>query len=247
MCVHQHTQTLADRITSPLQQRHQSLSTLFITMTQLHVATTQNRFLMEVDMERELNALRPLTTSNLQQLFIRSTEIHEEILDQVFATTCVRITSGYTWKRKVLSETNCINFKVAMRRYPAFLALPARTRSLIFREIKYVTKIVERWNDIVHNCTLPHMVNLDVRPYALWRLSKCTDLKFVEQENQRGEPTPNVPVGRTYPIDMVRDILDNRDGATDAILLLVGEDQHQLTMIANDFKSLLLRRANGAA
>ena len=46
---------------------------------------------------------------------------------------------------------------------------------------------------------------------------------------------------------MVRDILDNRDGATNAILLLVGEDQHQLTMIANDFKSLLLRRANGAA
>ena len=52
--------------------------------------------------------------------------------------------------------------------------------------------------------------------------------------------------GHTYPIEMVRDIVHNRDGATDAILLLVGGDQHQLTMIANDFKSLLLRRANGA-
>ena len=40
-------------------------------------------------MQRELIALRPLTTDNLQQLFIRETDIHDEILDQVFAPTCV--------------------------------------------------------------------------------------------------------------------------------------------------------------
>ena len=44
---------------------------------------------------------------------------------------------------------------------------------------------------------------------------------------------------------MVRDIAHYRDGTTDAILLLVGEDQQQLTKIANDFKSLLLRRDIG--
>ena len=68
------------------------------------------------------------------------------------------------------------------------------------------------------------MVNLDVRPLELWRLSKCTDLNFVEQENQRGDLSPIVPVGRIYPIEMVRDIAHYRDGTTDAILLLVGED-----------------------
>ena len=63
------------------------------------------------------------------------------------------------------------------------------------------------------------MVNLDVRPVALRCLSKCTDLNFEERENQRGDPSPNVPVGRIYPIEMVRDIVHNRDGATHAILL----------------------------
>ena len=92
-----------------------------------------------------------------------------------------------------------------------------------------MTKIVEHWNDIAALCTLAF-----------------GDLNFVERENQRDDPLPVVPVGRIYQIEMVRDIVHYRHGATDAILLLVGEDQQQLTMIANDFKSLLLRRANGA-
>ena len=119
--------------------------------------------------------------------FSTSIDRTEEELDDLFRNTCRRVAIGYAWLQSALRRSGKRTFLPAMRRFPAYEMLPAEKKSRIETEIKYIRCIYENWGRIVTHCTLPIMTGLDVRPFPLWKLSKCIDLNFVEKENNKGK------------------------------------------------------------
>ena len=63
------------------------------------------------------------------------------------------------------------------------------------------------------------MKNLNVRTFPLWKLSKCKNYSFVKRENRKdGSQKRENPTPKEYNLEQVQDVVDNKPGATEAIL-----------------------------
>lgn len=203
----------------------------------------QNTILFNVDLTNGVNLQRQNNNSTLLGEFNLLAQQHQHQLNQNFQNTIRRIVTGYAFYRNALESTGRRTFKPAMRRFQDFQALDEERKKEICRDIEYIKKIFESWGDIVQNCTMPHMTNLDVRNFPLWKLARCHSYAFVEMENNRGN-TRSRPTARSYHMYMVDDIVDNVPGSTDLILNEVNRDPEQIGLIAKDFHRILIRRAN---
>lgn len=165
--------------------------------------------------------------------------------DDLFRSTCRRIAVGYAMYRNTLQSTGRVTFRTAMRCYPNFRALPHEQREEFFREMKYIKKIYEGWEIMVHNCTLSCMSSVDVRTYKLWKLARCVKYEYVEEENIRNSAVrPSRRVEPSYFMYMVDDIVNNVGGSTDRLLSHISHDPEQIKLIAKDFHDKLLSRGN---
>ena len=88
------------------------------------------------------------------------------------------------------------------------------------------------------------MTNIDVRGFPLWKLARCTNISFVEKENNRNNTVKPRPTPRAYNMYLVDDIVNNVPGSTDRLLNEVHHDDDQLALIAKDFHRIIVRRAD---
>ena len=193
-----------------------------------------------------MNLQRQNNNSMLLGEFDLLAQQNQNQLNQYFLLTISRIVTGYAFYRNALESTGRRTFKTAMRRFPDFQALDDDRKEEICRDIEYIKKIYESWGDIVQNCTMPNMTNIDVRNFPLWKLARCHSYAFVENENNKTN-TRSRPTPRSYHLYMVDDIINNVAGSTDMILNEVNRDSEQINLIAKDFHRILLRRANNLA
>ena len=215
-------------------------------MAQVHVANRQNPLLFDIDMGQEVDVCRRRSCIQLRRNFIATSDDYDGMLDEAFRTQCRRIAMGYAWMRNVMAETGRVTFKTAVRRDRHFQSLPERRKTAIYREIKHISSIVENWQLIVHHCSLPWMANVDVRTYPLWKLAKCRTYSYVEKENRTDEGKKNHhTLAKEYNLQQVNDIVDNRNGATEAILMQVDRNPDQIDLICEDLKIAFRRRATG--
>ena len=205
----------------------------------------QNKILSTVDLRADVATWRqssdPVLIHEISNLLVS----RDGDLDELFQSTCRRITVGYALRQNILQRSGMRNFKPAIRRLPAFLNLTPLQQTRIENDMKYIKCIYENWTLIVRNCTLPMMTSLDIRPFPLWKLAKCITLNFVEKENAKGNCGGRRPTQRAYRLSMVDDIVENVDGSTQTLLDLVGNDEEQIKKIADDFHKALLRRIDG--
>ena len=81
------------------------------------------------------------------------------------------------------------------------------------------------------------MKNLDVRTFPLWKLSKCKNYSFVERENRKdGSQKRENPTPKEYNLEQVQDVVDNKPGATEAIVDQVDRDPVQIDVMCDDIK-----------
>ena len=203
----------------------------------------QNTILFNVDLTNGVNFQRQTNNSMLLGQFNLLAQENQHQLNTYFQLTIRRIVTGYAFYRNALEISGRRTFKPAMRRNPEFQALDEDRKEEICRDIECIKKIHETWDNIVQNCTMPHMTNIDVRNFPLWKLARCHSYEFVEKENNRVN-TRSRPTARTYHLYMVDDIVNNVAGSTDLILNEVNRDTEQINLIAKDFHRVLLRRAN---
>ena len=75
-------------------------------------------------------------------------------------------------------------------------------------------------------------------------MSKCKNYNFVEKENRKdGSQKREHVTPKEYNIEQVQDVVDNKPGATEAILDQVDRDPVQIDMICDDIKIAFHRRA----
>ena len=213
-------------------------------MAQIHIADRQNPLLFQMDMNAEVSTLRQQTTRNLGRTYMASSQEYEDVLDETFIMLCRQIATGYAWQRNIMAETGRSTFKTAVRRDQEFQARPESRKKVIYREMKHISSIVNNWQSIQHNCSLPWMNNVDVRTFPLWISAKCKNYTFIEKENQKdGSRKREHPTAKEYNLEQVQDVVDNKPGATEAILDQVDRDLGQIDMICDDIKIEFHRRA----
>ena len=205
----------------------------------------QNPILLTVNLRADVSRNRPSTERVLIDQFTDLLVSSEDQLDDIFRSTCQRVAVGYALLRKAIKRSGMRNFKSAMEHDRHFQTLTPERQKRIYTDIKYIRCIYENWNQIVRNCTLSIMTNLDVRPFPLWKLAKCINLNFVEKENEKAQQGRKKPTQRTYDLSMVDEIIENVPGSTQRLLDVVENDEEQIKKIGDDFQKALLRRANG--
>ena len=199
-------------------------------MAQIHVANRQNPLMSDVDINHNVDMCRQWSCSQLGRSYVTNSQDYDGMLDQSFRIQCMRIATGYAWAKKAMIETGRLTFKTAVRQDRHFQNLPPQRKKIIHREIKHITSIVENWQAIVHHCTLPWMVNY----------------QFVELENKKDDTKKrNRSLTKEYNIHQVNDIVDNRQGATEAILNQVDRDPDQIDLFCEDLKIAFHRRSQG--
>ena len=204
-----------------------------------------NAILLTINLSADMASYERRSEPTLVQEFCTLIEQTDEELDELFRMTCRRVALGYAWLQNALRRSGRRTFKPAMRRFPAYQSLTAETKTRIETDIRYIRCIYENWQLIVRNCTLPIMSDLDVRSFPLWKLAKCRNLGFVENENNKVNAVRRRPTQRAYSLTMIYDIVDNKTRSTETLLSLVGNDQEQIKKISEDFHDVLQRRANG--
>ena len=199
-------------------------------MAQIHVANRQNPLMSDADINHNVNMCRQWSCTQLSRSYVTNSQDYDGMLDQSFRIQCMRIATGYAWAKKAMIETGRLTFKTAVRQDRHFQNLPPQRKKIIHREIKHITSIVENWQAIVHHCTLPWMVNY----------------QFVELENKKDDTKKrNRSLTKEYNIHQVNDIVDNRQGATEAILNQVDRDPDQIDLFCEDLKIAFHRRSQG--
>ena len=205
-----------------------------------------NAILSTVDLNADVASWRQHSEPDLVRELSNLFATREEDLDDIFRSTCRLVAVGYALLQNALRRSGMRNFKPAMRQVPAYRSLPHPQKKRIEINMTYIKCIFENWDLIVSNCTLPIMTDLDIRPFPLWKLSRCITLSFVENENNKVNRVRKRPTQRAYALSMVDDIVSNVDGSTQALLDLIGNDEDQLKKIADDFHKALVRRVNGS-
>ena len=145
-------------------------------MAQIHVANRQNQLLFQIDMSVDVSTLRQQTSRNLGRTYMASSEEYEEVLDQAFIMQCRRIATGYAWQRNIMAETGRSTFKTAVRRDHEFQARPENKKKATYLEMKHISSIVNNWQSIKHNCSLPWMTNLDYKNISAMEVVKVQKL-----------------------------------------------------------------------
>ena len=225
---------------------HTDTHTTSDVMAQIHVANRQNPLLFQIDMENDVDIFRQRCCTQLRRTYLATSDDYDGMLDEAFRVQCRRIATGYAWMRNLMAETGRATFKTAVRRDREFQAHRPRRKKQVYREIKHITSIVENWQSIKHNCSLPWMINIDVRTYPLWKLSKCKNYNYVEKENKKDDVrTRTHVIPKEYNVQQVQDVVENKDGATEAILEQVDNDADQIDLICEDIKIAFHRRARG--
>ena len=206
--------------------------------------TYQNAILFDVNLVNAVAIQRQNTSNILLGQYNQLAQQTQQQLDQYFQLTVRRIVIGYAIYRNALELSGLRTFKPAMRRFPEFQCLDEDRKEEIYMEMEYTKHIYEGWEDIVRNCTLPYMTNIDIGNYPLWKLARCTNLTFVESESNKNNRQRPRPTSCSYHLFMVDDIINNVEGSTDRILDVVRQDADQINLISKDFQRVLLRRAN---
>ena len=80
--------------------------------------------------------------------------------------------------------------------------------------------------------------------FPLWKLSKCTQGTYIEDENDKLLGIRPPPTTRSYEMYMVDDLVSNVAGSTERILSAIDNDETQLKLLAKDFQRAMKRRMN---
>ena len=210
---------------------------------QVGLVELQNPILLTINMERDMNNNRQNYEGYLIGEFSTQIDTLMSQKDEMFRLTCRHVAFGYAMYKNALARSGKKRFKPAVRRFAPFQQLPEDKQEKIIKEMPYITKIYEGWSDIVKWCTRPHVTNLDIRGFPLWKLSRCANENFVEDENNKGSQVKRRPINRDYEIHLVDDFINNIPGSTDVLLSRANGDPDQINLISKDVRRLLLRKA----
>lgn len=207
----------------------------------------QNTCMENVDLDAEIGAIRdPRETDGeheqrVQSLFEDVIPAEEEILlDQLWNNRVREVAVGKCWIDAALKRANKKTFVPAMRGVVWWEALDATRRDAINRRVKYVQTVYKHWHSIVMYCTLPHMKYVDVRRLSLYELSRCIDLWWVEDYNNRHNPNrKRNRVEKLFAGAQIEALLkdpttNTANNATKALLRTVRDDRQQYRLLAND-------------
>ena len=202
-----------------------------------------NTILYGINMPDMLTGNAQQDENNLLNQLSTTIDLSENEKDVMFNTTCREVAYGYAWFEKVMRRTGKSKFLVAMRYVPAWQTLSETKQKRIHTIMKYIKLIVENWSTMVRKLTQPNII-LDVRMFPLWKLSKCTQGTYIEDENDKLLRIPTPPTTRSYEMYMVDDLVNNVAGSTERILSAIDNDENQLKLLAKDFQRIMKKRMN---
>ena len=170
----------------------------------------------------------------------------EAALNLLFGKKCEQVATGYAWLQMVVRRTGYKTYKPAMRHYAPYQRLTQDQQGELDKRVNQVKTIYEKWDKIIDLCCRSDMEYVDVRRFSLFQLSRACEKVWVENYNTNHMPKTNRRVRREYEQEMIDQIINNEDGATQQLLQEINNNKDQIKLIGQDITKALLIRAGGS-